>query len=147
MYQFVLRIKHKYMLYRNWIQPIPQKNSIDGDHKLVLAVAYLNKHLHQKQRNIKLTNMSDVFISVSLSVAIVNVFGNSMHSQQYNGANSIMFNWMLLLLLPNVMEHRSLLVVCFTFTKSPSGPPWNKGHRPKVRHETSVLEVPVQEQL
>ena len=28
----------------------------------------------------------------------------------------------------------------------PRGPPWNKGHRPKVRHETSVLEVPAQEQ-
>ena len=24
--------------------------------------------------------------------------------------------------------------------------PWNEGHRPKVRHETSVFEVPVQEQ-
>ena len=34
----------------------------------------------------------------------------------------------------------------FTFTKSPSGPPWNKGYQPKVRHKTSVLEVPVQEQ-
>ena len=51
-----------------------------------------------------------------------------------------------LLLLPNVREHRNLLVVCFTFTKSPSGPPWNEGHWPKVHHETSVLEVPVQEQ-
>ena len=28
----------------------------------------------------------------------------------------------------------------------PRGPPWNEGHRPKVRHETSVLEVPAQEQ-
>ena len=36
--------------------------------------------------------------------------------------------------------------LCFTFTKSPKGPPWNEGHRPKVRHETSVLEVPAQEQ-
>ena len=26
------------------------------------------------------------------------------------------------------------------------GPPWNEGHQPKVRHETSVLEVPAQEQ-
>ena len=34
----------------------------------------------------------------------------------------------------------------FISTKSPSGPPWNEGHRPKVRHETSVLEVPAQEQ-
>ena len=34
----------------------------------------------------------------------------------------------------------------FTSTKSPRGPPWNEGHRPKVRHETSVLEVPAQEQ-
>ena len=34
----------------------------------------------------------------------------------------------------------------FTSTKSLRGPPWNKGHRPKVRHETSVLEVPAQEQ-
>ena len=33
-----------------------------------------------------------------------------------------------------------------TSTKSPRGPPWNEGHRPKVRHETSVLEVPAQEQ-
>ena len=30
--------------------------------------------------------------------------------------------------------------------KSPRGPPWNKGHRPRVRHETSVFEVPAQEQ-
>ena len=53
----------------------------------------------------------------------------------------------LLLLLPRVMEDRSLLVVCvFTSTKSPRGPPWNEGHRPRVRHETSVLEVPAQEQ-
>ena len=28
----------------------------------------------------------------------------------------------------------------------PRGPPWNEGHWPKVRHETSVLEVPAQEQ-
>ena len=34
----------------------------------------------------------------------------------------------------------------FTSTKSPRGPPWNEGHRPKVRHETSVFEVPAQEQ-
>ena len=29
---------------------------------------------------------------------------------------------------------------------SPRGPQWNEGHQPKVRHETSVLEVPAQEQ-
>ena len=34
----------------------------------------------------------------------------------------------------------------FTSTKSPRGPPWNEGHQPKVLHETSVLEVPAQEQ-
>ena len=34
----------------------------------------------------------------------------------------------------------------FTSSKlPPRGPPWNEGHRPRVRHETSVLEVPVQE--
>ena len=45
------------------------------------------------------------------------------------------------------MEGRSLLVVyVFTSSDSPRGPPWNEGHRPKVRHETSVLEVPAQEQ-
>ena len=45
------------------------------------------------------------------------------------------------------MEDRSLLVVyVFTSTESPRGPPWNEGHQPKVRHETSVLEVPAQEQ-
>ena len=36
--------------------------------------------------------------------------------------------------------------MCFTSTKSPRGPPWNEGHWPKVRHKTSVLEVPAQEQ-
>ena len=42
---------------------------------------------------------------------------------------------------------RSLLVVyVFTSPDSPRGPRWNEGHRPKVRHETSVLEVPAQEQ-
>ena len=41
------------------------------------------------------------------------------------------------------MEGRSLLVVyVFTSPDSPRGPPWNEGHRPKVRHETDVLEVP-----
>ena len=46
-----------------------------------------------------------------------------------------------------VLGSRSLLVVyIFTSTKSPRGPPWNEGHRPKVHHETSVLEVPAQEQ-
>ena len=53
------------------------------------------------------------------------------------------------LLLPPIwlLGGRSLLVVyVFTFTKSPRGPPWNEGHRPKVRHKTSVLEVPAQEQ-
>ena len=45
------------------------------------------------------------------------------------------------------MEGRSLLVVyVFTSSNSPRGPPWNEGHRPKVHHETSVLEVPAQEQ-
>ena len=34
--------------------------------------------------------------------------------------------------------------LCMVFTSSdpPRGPPWNEGHRPKVRHETGVLEVP-----
>ena len=45
------------------------------------------------------------------------------------------------------MEDRSLLVVyVFTSTKSLRGPPWNEGHRPKIRHETSELEVLAQEQ-
>ena len=45
-----------------------------------------------------------------------------------------------------VLGSRSLLIVFLLLPKSPSGPPWNEGHRPKVRHETSVFEVPVQEQ-
>ena len=41
------------------------------------------------------------------------------------------------------LEGRSLLVVyVFTSPYSLRGPPWNEGHRPKVRHETSVLKVP-----
>ena len=45
-------------------------------------------------------------------------------------------------------EGRSLLVVYgFYFSPTlPRGPPWNEGHRPRVCHETSVLEVPAQEQ-
>ena len=41
------------------------------------------------------------------------------------------------------VEGRSLLVVFgfYFFPTLPSGPPWNEGHRPRVRHETSVLEV------
>ena len=41
------------------------------------------------------------------------------------------------------MEGRSLLVVYgFYFSPTlPSGPPWNEGHWPRVRHETSVLKV------
>ena len=42
-------------------------------------------------------------------------------------------------------EHRSLLVVFLLLPKSPSGPPWNEGHWPRVRHETSVFEVRAQE--
>ena len=46
-----------------------------------------------------------------------------------------------------VLGSRSLLVVyVFTSSNSLRGPPLNKGHWPKVRHETSVLEVPAQEQ-
>ena len=44
------------------------------------------------------------------------------------------------------MEHRSLLVVFLLLPKSPRGPPWNEGHRPRVCHETSVFEVPAQGQ-
>ena len=41
------------------------------------------------------------------------------------------------------VEDRSLLIVYgfYFFPTLPSGPPWNKGHLPRVRHETSVLEV------
>ena len=41
------------------------------------------------------------------------------------------------------VEGRSLLVVYgfYFFSTLPSGPPWNKGHQPRVCHETSVLEV------
>ena len=41
------------------------------------------------------------------------------------------------------VEGKSLLVVFgfYFFPTPPSGPPWNEGHRPRVRHETSVLEV------
>ena len=54
----------------------------------------------------------------------------------------------LLLLLPNVMEHRSLLVVyVFNFYQTlrvvPHG---TKGTGPWIHHKTSVFEVPVQEQ-
>ena len=43
------------------------------------------------------------------------------------------------------VEDKSLLVVYgfYFFPTFPSGPPWNEGHQPRVRHETSVLEVPV----
>ena len=46
--------------------------------------------------------------------------------------------------LQGYVEGRSLLVVYgFYFSPIlPRGPPWNKGHRPKVRHKTDVLEVP-----
>ena len=40
-----------------------------------------------------------------------------------------------------------LIVYGFYFSPTlPRGPPWNKGYRPRVRHETSVFEVPAQEQ-
>ena len=41
------------------------------------------------------------------------------------------------------VEGKSLLVVFgfYFFLTPPSGPPWNEGHRPRVHHETSVLEV------
>ena len=34
----------------------------------------------------------------------------------------------------------------FLLLQNLRGPPWNEGHWPKVRHETSVFEVPAQEQ-
>ena len=40
---------------------------------------------------------------------------------------------------------RGLLVVFLLLPKSPSGPPWNEGHQPKVCHKTSPFEVPAQE--
>ena len=44
------------------------------------------------------------------------------------------------------VEAFSLCMFFYLLPNSPSGPPWNEGHRPKVHHETSVFEVPVQEQ-
>ena len=44
------------------------------------------------------------------------------------------------------VEAFSLCMFLTSSSNSPRGPPWNEGHRPKVRHETSVLEVPAQEQ-
>ena len=38
-----------------------------------------------------------------------------------------------------------LLCMFLLLPTLPRGPPWNEGHRPKVRHETSVLKVPAQE--
>ena len=53
----------------------------------------------------------------------------------------------LLLPTPSPGQYRPSRCVCFyLLPNSPSGPPWNEGHWPKVRHETSVFEVPVQEQ-
>ena len=43
-------------------------------------------------------------------------------------------------------EEPSRCVCFYLLPNSPSGPPWNEGHQPKVRHKTSVFEVPVQEQ-
>ena len=99
------------------------------------------------------TSMSSVYVSLSLFNQGVygcpfHVFSKSLFQL---GSPLILvtapeFDWVLLLLLPNVMEHRSLLVVFLLLPKSPRGPPWNEGHRPRVRHETSVFEVPAQEQ-
>ena len=58
-------------------------------------------------------------------------------------------NWSLIVLItptPNGSWAVEAFSLCFTSTQSPRGPPWNERHRPKVRHETSVLEVPAQEQ-
>ena len=44
------------------------------------------------------------------------------------------------------VEAFSLCMFLTSSSNSPRGPPWNEGHRPKVHHETSVLEVPAQEQ-
>ena len=44
------------------------------------------------------------------------------------------------------VEAFSLCMVFYFSLTLPRGPPWNEGHRPRVRHETSVLKVPAQEQ-
>ena len=57
--------------------------------------------------------------------------------------------WSLIVLItptPNGSWAVEAFSLCFTSTQSPRGPSWNEGHWPKVRHETSVLEVPAQEQ-
>ena len=50
----------------------------------------------------------------------------------------------LLPLLPMASWKVRAFSLCFGFyffPTPPSGPPWNEGHRPRVHHETSVLEV------
>ena len=47
---------------------------------------------------------------------------------------------------PSPGQQKPSRCVFLLLPKSPRGPPWNEGHRPKVRHETSVFEVPAQEQ-
>ena len=53
---------------------------------------------------------------------------------------------LLLLPTPSPGQQKPSRCVFLLLPNSPRGPPWNEGHRPKVRHETSVLEVPAQEQ-
>ena len=97
------------------------------------------------------TSLSSVYVSLSLFNQ--GVYGCPFHvffqvsiptRSSTDPGHGTRIDWIFLLLSPNVTEHRSLLVVfCFYFyQKSLSGPPWNEGHQPRVRHETSVFEVP-----
>ena len=65
-----------------------------------------------------------------------------------HGTRIVSGNCPFLLSLPMLSpgQWRPSCCVFLLLPKSPSGPPWNEGHWPKVRHETSVFEVPAQEQ-
>ena len=70
-----------------------------------------------------------------------------MQLSDFDNLHTLATGWVFYSYFQGFMEGRSLLVVfVLTSTNSPRGPPWNEGHRPKVRHETSVLEVPAEEQ-
>ena len=95
------------------------------------------------------TSMSSIYVSLSLFNQGVygcpfHVFSKSIPTRiSTDPGHSTRIGCVFYPYFQGFIEGRSLLVVyVFTSPDSPRGPPWNEGHRPKVHHETSVLEVP-----
>ena len=116
--------------------------------RIIRGFYWNTKMAHASYFDTKVTELRFKCLQWTIYLYILN---NEVDFQIYEDQNNSsidfeMFGYLLLLPMPSPGQQKPSHCVFLLLPKSPSGPPWNEGHRPRVRHETSVSEVPAQEQ-